>query len=188
MQQSSSRPQSAASASSSSKLGEGTGLWWVNAQRNPNGAAKPGSSRSSMWRASAGSRLTLSEASYFASLMEQRRSEQAEERALAAVHRGSSQLRTRRRRHKDKRGGKSRRNKQKGLPRWCIYLVYAGAFLFCMVASLMIVLYGLTFEPSIGRAWLLSSMLGITVEFFVQDPLRVCVLARVTGRFKYGDV
>ena len=62
------------------------------------------------------------------------------------------------------------------------------AFVFCAVASLMIVLYGLTFEPSIGRAWLLSSMLGITVEFFVQDPLRVCALARVTGRFKYGDV
>ena len=172
-----SRPTSAASRASS--FAEQNGLWWVTAHTN----ARPGS---------AGGGGT--QRGQFAALIDQARSERENEQQLARVRGGDDDddaLRrsSRRRRRRRKNGHrKGKRNATRGLPRWCIYLVCAGAFLFCAIASLMICLYGLTFEPSIGRAWLLSSMLSIFVEFFVQDPLRVCALATITKKFRKGGI
>ena len=172
-----SRPTSAASRASS--FAEQNGLWWVTAHTSarPGGTGGGGAQRGQ-----------------FAALIDQARSERENEQQLARVRGGDDDddaLRrsSRRRRRRRKNGHrKGKRNATRGLPRWCIYLVYAGAFLFCAIASLMICLYGLTFEPSIGRAWLLSSMLSIFVEFFVQDPLRVCALATITKKFRKGGI
>ena len=37
-----------------------------------------------------------------------------------------------------------------------------------MFCSFMIMIYGLFFEPAVTRAWLLSSVFSLLLEFFVQ--------------------
>jgi len=73
-----------------------------------------------------------------------------------------------------KAGGKKRAGRQKkGLPRWFIYVTYFMSFCFAGYASWMIIFYGLTFEPSVARAWLLSAGLSVFMEMFVQDPVKI---------------
>ena len=64
---------------------------------------------------------------------------------------------------------------KKALPRWFIYVTYAACFLFCGISSWFTILYGLKFEPAIGRAWLLSSTFALFIEMFIQDPLKIVV-------------
>jgi len=78
---------------------------------------------------------------------------------------------------------RKRRSKQ-GLPRWCIYIAYAFSFVFCAFSSFMIVYFGLVFEPAVSRAWLLSSIFSLMVEFFVTDPAKIAALGVVKTRIQ----
>jgi len=48
---------------------------------------------------------------------------------------------------------KARKSAGKGLPRWFIYVAYVLSFAFCAVAAFFMMLYGITFEPPVARAW-----------------------------------
>lgn len=87
---------------------------------------------------------------------------------------------------KGKRSKKVKRKKEPkgGLPRWFIYVTYTACFMFCAIASWFTILYGLKFEPAIGRAWLLSSTFAIFVEMFVQDPIKIAVKVTVLRKLK----
>lgn len=76
------------------------------------------------------------------------------------------------------------RRKKKGLPRWFIYITYVMAFAFCCVSSIMIMLYGITFEPAVARAWLLSSLFAAFMEIFVQQPIKIAGLTVLKERVK----
>ncbi|QDZ21292.1 hypothetical protein A3770_05p38100 [Chloropicon primus] len=79
---------------------------------------------------------------------------------------------------------KRRKEPKGGLPRWFIYVTYTACFIFCAIASWFTILYGLKFEPAIGRAWLLSSTFAIFVEMFVQDPIKIAVKVTVLRKLK----
>ena len=87
---------------------------------------------------------------------------------------------------KGKRSKKVKRKKEPkgGLPRWFIYVVYASCFIFCAIASWFTILYGLKFEPAIGRAWLLSSTFAIFIEMFVQDPIKIALKVTILRKLK----
>ena len=87
---------------------------------------------------------------------------------------------------KGKRSKKVKRKKEPkgGLPRWFIYVVYASCFIFCAIASWFTILYGLMFEPAIGRAWLLSSTFAIFIEMFVQDPIKIALKVTILRKLK----
>lgn len=87
------------------------------------------------------------------------------------------------RRRRKRKEIKQRRN-QTGLPRWFIYVTYFMAFAFCCVASLMIMLYGIKFEPAVARAWLLSSLFSAFIEIFVQQPVKIAGFAVLKERIK----
>jgi len=88
------------------------------------------------------------------------------------------------RRRARRRQALKRRQRSTGLPRWFIYVTYVMAFAFCSVASLMIILYGLYFEPAVARAWLLSSVFAACVEIFVQQPVKIAALTTLKERVK----
>ena len=97
------------------------------------------------------------------------------------------EIKAAKRRSRRRRELRQRRN-QSGLPRWFIYVTYAMAFFFCLVASTMIILYGIVFEPAVARAWLFSSMLAAFMEVFVNQPAQIAALVtlkeKVVGEMK----
>ena len=104
-------------------------------------------------------------------LADREREEQAEAERLAR----ESRLAKRR-----KRRLLATRRKARGLPRWAIYPMYAVAILCNGVAAYFIILYGLTFEPAISRAWLLSVAFSMFMDLFVQDVVKIFVLTVIT--------
>eukprot|EP00854_Cymbomonas_tetramitiformis_P000561 gene561-957_t len=89
-----------------------------------------------------------------------------------------------RRRRRAKQRGKlgSAASKRKGLPRWFIYVAYIGAFAWCMASAWYIIIYGLFFEPPVARAWLLSSIFSLMMDFFVMDPVKIAAVGVVKAR------
>eukprot|EP00898_Chlorokybus_atmophyticus_P004169 jgi/Chlat1/4753/Chrsp308S04739 len=87
-------------------------------------------------------------------------------------------------RQQQQRDNAKRRRKRQGLPRWFVYFAYAGALGFCALCSYFIMLYGLVFEPSVARAWLLSALLSLVLEMFLQDPAKIAALALLKDHFK----
>jgi len=80
---------------------------------------------------------------------------------------------------------RERRAKQKkGLPRWFIYVAYFFSFTFCAFCSLLIMMFGLFFEPAVARAWLLSSIFSLAIEFFIQDPVKLAAMKVLKTRLK----
>ena len=69
-----------------------------------------------------------------------------------------------------KRSKKVKRKKEPmgGLPRWFIYVTYTACFIFCAIASWFTILYGLKFEPAIGRAYFRNMRQQGQV---IEDPL-----------------
>lgn len=55
-------------------------------------------------------------------------------------------------------------------------MAYFFAFVFVSFCSLMIMLYGLTFEPAVGRGWLLASAFSLFIELMISDPGKIVVL------------
>ena len=135
-----------------------TGLWWVSAHTNPTGAL-PGNPNAS---AEAAKKWGVSKGGP----------------GDAAAAKGP-QLTQGGFENKIKRSLKLAKKKRKkvvkvkptGLPRSFIYVTYTLAFLFIAACSYFIMLFGLTFEPAISRAWLLSSFFALFLEFFVTNPL-----------------
>jgi hypothetical protein len=73
---------------------------------------------------------------------------------------------------------------KKGLPRWFIYITYVMAFAFCCVSAIMIMLYGISFEPAVSRAWLLSSLFSAFIEIFIQQPVKIAGFSVLKERVK----
>ena len=48
----------------------------------------------------------------------------------------------------------------------------------------MIMLYGISFEPAVARAWLLSSLFSAFMEIFVQQPVKIASLTVLKERVK----
>jgi len=69
-----------------------------------------------------------------------------------------------------------------GLPRWVIYVGYLLAMAYCAYASMIIITYGIIFEPAISRAWLLSSIFSLILEVFIQDPANIAIMGVVQHR------
>jgi hypothetical protein len=44
--------------------------------------------------------------------------------------------------------------------------------------------FGLVFEPAVARAWLLSSILSLVLEFFLTDPAKIAALGVVKTRIE----
>mmetsp|Transcript_2295 Transcript_2295/g.8381 ORF Transcript_2295/g.8381 Transcript_2295/m.8381 type:complete len:134 (-) Transcript_2295:126-527(-) len=78
----------------------------------------------------------------------------------------------------------SRKAGPSGLPRWFIYVTYFVTFSFVMVMGFQIIMFGLFFEPAVGRAWLLSSLFASFMEVFVQDPLKIAATGVVKTRLE----
>eukprot|EP00951_Prasinocladus_malaysianus_P026692 scaffold237470_cov48-Prasinocladus_malaysianus.AAC.1 len=49
---------------------------------------------------------------------------------------------------------------------------------------MMIILYGIYFEPAVARAWLLSSVLSAFLEIFVQQPVKIVALTTLKERVR----
>eukprot|EP00899_Mesostigma_viride_P025127 jgi/Mesvir1/579/Mv02023-RA.3 len=158
------------------------GLWWVSAhshkaqkQEGPQGASevlmsKRRADAPGQWArrsATGGGSALDGRGPGFSRLRPRIRSREAE---LAELQR----------RRKLKQMQKSR----KGLPRWFIYVAYAGCFLFCAFCCYFIVLYALVFEPPITRAWLLAAALSLVIEVFLCDPLKNVAIASLKARVK----
>jgi hypothetical protein len=52
------------------------------------------------------------------------------------------------------------------------------------VAAFFMMLYGITFEPPVARAWLLSGGLSVLLEMFLQDPVKIAGMGIVDARIK----
>lgn len=103
-----------------------------------------------------------------------------EKKEKEAKEKEARQRRRRRAKQRGKLGSGS--GKRKGLPRWFIYVAYAGAFAWCMASAWYIIIYGLFFEPPVARAWLLSSIFSLMMDFFVMDPVKIAALGVVKAR------
>jgi hypothetical protein len=63
-------------------------------------------------------------------------------------------------------------------------VAYFCSFVTCMFCSCCIVYFGLVFEPAVARAWLLSSLFSLVLEFFLTDPAKIAVLGVVKTRIE----
>jgi len=147
-----------------------TGLWWVTAHQHPQAKDLDDSDMAAQLRREA---AKLSKEDAIKKWVEMGKTQEEAESEYAEAER----RRRRRRKREMKRKGLSGRGGPKGLPRWFIYIIYVGTFVFVMAASYFIMLYGLIFEPAIGRAWLLSAAFALFMELCVQDPVKISAAA-----------
>ena len=156
------------------KQGTVTGLWWITAHQTPRAKSDEEERAMAAQLRAETAKMTKEEAI-------KRWVDMGKTKEEAEAEYAEAERRRKRKRKRDmRRKGLAPGGKPKGLPRWFIYVIYVGTFLFVMAASYFIMLNGLIFEPAVSRAWLLSSAFALFMELCVQDPVKISAAAAAT--------